>query len=42
MGCYLAPDNASTIEDIFMDISQRHQGATLLVVSNFNTNLAAP
>ena len=41
MGCYLAPENASTIEDVVVDISQRPQGSAVLVVGDFNTNLAA-
>ena len=41
MGCYLAPDYVLTIEDFVADISQRPRGDTLLVVGNFNTNLAA-
>ena len=42
VGCYLDPDNALTIEVVVVAISQRPQGAALLVVSNFNTDLAAP
>ena len=42
MRCYLAPDDALTIEDIVAAISQRPQGAALLVVGNFYTDLAAP
>ena len=41
MGFYLAPDNTSTIEDIVAAIIQKHQGAALLVVCNFNTDLEA-
>ena len=41
VGCYLAPENASTIEDVVVDISQRPQGSAVLVVGDFNTNLAA-
>ena len=40
VGCYLAPYNTSTIEDIVAAIIQRPQGAALLVVGKFNTNLA--
>ena len=42
VGFYLAPDNASTLEDVFVAISQRPRGAALLVVCDFNTALAAP
>ena len=41
MGCYMAPDDASTIEDSVAAISKRPWGVVLLVVYNFNTNLAA-
>ena len=41
MGCYLDPDNASTIEDVVVAISQRPRGGVLMVVSNFNTKLVA-
>ena len=40
VGCYLAPDDASTIEDIVAAISKRPWGAALLAVGDFNTNLA--
>ena len=42
VGCYLYPDNKYTIEGAVSAISQRPWGATLLVVGNFNTDLAAP
>ena len=42
VGCYLAPDGASKIEDVVADISQWPRGGTLLVVANFNTNLDVP
>ena len=41
-GCYLAPDDALTIEDVFTAIIQRSQGAALLVVGDFNTKLDVP
>ena len=41
-GFYVAPDNALTIEDIVAAIGIRPWGVALLVVFNFNTNLAAP
>ena len=40
VGCYLAPDNASAIEDVVTAIGKRPRGAALVVVGNFNTNLA--
>ena len=42
MGCYLAPEDSSTIEDVFASISQRPRGTALLVVGDFDTNLEAP
>ena len=39
--CCLAPENALTIEDVIAVISKWPQGATLMVVGDFNTNLAA-
>ena len=42
VGCYLAPDNPLTIEDVVAFIIQRPQGATLLVDGDFNNDLAAP
>ena len=41
VGCYLAPENALTIDDIVEATSQRPWGATMVVVGYFNTNLAA-
>ena len=38
----MAPYYASTIEDVIVAISQRPWGSALMVVRNFNTNLAAP
>ena len=42
VGCYLAPDDASTIYDIVADIRKRPRGSELLVVGNFNNNMDAP
>ena len=42
VGCYLAPYNASTIEDVVVAIIKWPWGAALLMVGNFTTNLAAP
>ena len=41
LGCYLTPDDASNIEDVVAAIGKPLRGAALLVVVNFNTNLAA-
>ena len=38
----MAPNDHSTIEDVVADIIQWHRGDELLVIRNFNTNLAAP
>ena len=38
----MAPENASTIDDVVTAISQQPWGATLLVVGDFNTDLDAP
>ena len=42
VGCYLDSDNVLTIEDVVAAISKWPQGAALLLVGDFNTNLAAP
>ena len=39
MGCYIAPKNANTIEDVVATISRRLQGAELLVAGDFNAAL---
>ena len=41
MGCYLDPDNASTIEIIVLSTSHIPRRAALLVASKFNANLNA-
>ena len=38
----MAPDNASTIDDVIVAISQRLRGGALLVAGDLNTNLTAP
>ena len=38
----MAPDDASTIEDVVMAIIKLPQGGTLLVFGDFNANLVAP
>ena len=40
--CYIAPDNASTIEIVVVVIIQSPQGEELLMASNFNTNVMNP
>ena len=40
MGCYLDPDNASTIEVVIAAIIQQTDEAELLVAGNFNVDLA--
>ena len=39
MGCYIAPDNASTTEDADLAIGRRPRGAKLLMVGDFNADL---
>ena len=41
VGYYLAPDDALTIEDVVSAIGKQTWGAVLLVVRDFNTELAA-
>ena len=41
MGCYLDPDNVSTIESIVLSTSHIHRRVALLVADNFNANLCA-
>ena len=42
MGCYLAPDDTSTIERFVEALKERPKGAELLVAGDMNTNLADP
>ena len=42
MGCYIAPRNSSTIEDIAAAIRDRPYGTDLLVAGNLNAKLADP
>ena len=42
MGCYLAPDETSTIERVIKVLKECAKGAELLVAGDMNTNLAAP
>ena len=41
-GCYIAPDNASTIENVVAAISRQPQGGELLMTGEFNADLAKP
>ena len=41
VGCYISPDNATTIEGVVADIRQRPRGAAMLVTGNFNSKLAS-
>ena len=41
-GCYMDPDNASTIDTVVASISQRPREADLMVARNANDDLAAP
>ena len=40
--CYIAPNNASTIEDIVVSIYRHPQGDELLMADDFNADLADP
>ena len=42
MGCYLSPDNTSTIESVVAALKERPMGNGLLVAGDFNANLADP
>ena len=42
VGCYLDPDDTSTIENVVAALKDRPRGAKLLVVGDFNVNLAEP
>ena len=42
VGCYLAPDEAWTTEDVVAAIINWTWGAALLVIGNFNTDLDTP
>ena len=42
MGYYIAPNDASTIEDVVPAIIRRPQGGELHVAGNFNADLANP
>ena len=42
VGCYLAPDNTSTIESVVSAFKEHPVGAELLVAGDFRANLAEP
>ena len=42
VGCYLAPDNTSTIESVVAALKDIPRGVELLVAGDFNVNLAEP
>ena len=42
MGCYLSPDNTSTIESVIASLKERPRGAKLLVAGDFNVKLSEP
>ena len=42
VGCYLAPDDTSTIERVIATLKERPKGAKLLVVGDLNANVAEP
>ena len=42
MGCYLAPDDTSTINSVVAVIKERPKGPKLLVAVDFSANLAEP
>ena len=42
VGCYLSPDDTSTIESVVAALKERPMDAKLLVTGDFNTNLAEP
>ena len=42
VGCYLAPDNTSTIDSVVTALKKCPMGAKLLVAGEFNANLAEP
>ena len=42
MGCYLAPDETLTVENVVAALKECPRGAELLVTGDFNVNLAEP
>ena len=41
-GCYLAPENTSTIESVIAELKERPRGTTLLVAGDLNIKLVDP
>ena len=41
-GCYLAPENTSTLESVIAELKERPRGTTLLVAGDLNIKLADP
>ena len=42
IGCYLAPDDTSTIESVVSALNERPWGAILLVAGDLNTTMTEP
>ena len=42
VGCYLAPDNTSTIESVVSALKERPRGTEILMEGEFNFNLVEP
>ena len=42
MGCYISPDNTSTIANVVAALKERPRGAKLLMAGDFNVNLGDP
>ena len=42
IGCYLAPDETLTIENVVTALKERPQGTALIVAGDLNTTLADP
>ena len=42
IGCYLSPNDTSTIESVVAALKERPRGAALLVAVDLNTTLADP
>ena len=42
VGCYLAPDGTLTIESVVAALKEIPRGAEMLMVGDFNINLAEP
>ena len=42
VGCYLSPDETSTIESVVAALKERPCGAKLLVAGDFNVKLSEP